>query len=70
MASVTGLVGVNVVLDVKGRQIFREVFDLLSVDGFEEGRFTGTIRSENTIDVTTKKTKDGVVEQKKSTVGE
>lgn len=62
MAGIASLVRIDIVFDIESRQVLREVLNLFPVDGFEKGRFAGTVGTKYTIDVTTEQTKDGMVE--------
>lgn len=66
----TGLVTFDIVFDVGGLEILGEVVDLLSVDSLEEGRFTTSVGTTDSVSVTSSKFEDGVVEEEETTVSE
>lgn len=66
----TGFVSFDIVFDVSGLEILGEVVDLLSVDSLEEGRFTTSVGTTDTVSVTSTKFEDSVVEEEETTVSE
>ena len=66
----TALITFDVVLDVSGGDVLREVVDLLSVDGLEKSRLSTSIRSTHSVSVTSSELESSVVEEKETSVGE